>query len=109
MLGLALVWGAGMLLSFVSNRVHIAQVQTSLATLQQSSTGDEQLLALNELTRELGRLDYRAAHGTPWYQRFGLNQNPELLANALAAPTSRPTSACCATRPWPACNSSSAP
>ncbi|WCM49089.1 type VI secretion protein VasK [Pseudomonas sp. WJP1] len=78
-LGLALLLSAGMLLSFVSNRAHITQVQTSLATLQQSSNSDEQFLALNELTRELGRLDYRATYGTPWYQRFGLNKNPELL------------------------------
>ncbi|MCS3419823.1 type VI secretion system protein ImpL [Pseudomonas sp. BIGb0450] len=79
-LGLALVWGAGLLLSFASNRVQIAQVQTSLAALQQSGSPDEQLSALNDLVRELGRLDYRAKHGTPWYQRFGLNQNQDLLA-----------------------------
>ncbi|MCK8659438.1 ImcF-related family protein, partial [Pseudomonas umsongensis] len=79
MLALALAWSAGMLLSFATNRVHIAQVQTSLATLQHSSTPDEQFLALNDLTRELGRLEYRATHGTPWYQRFGLNKNPQLL------------------------------
>src|SRR5450830_1297997 len=29
--------------------------------------------------RELARLDYRAEHGMPWYQRFGLNQTPALL------------------------------
>ena len=80
MLALALAWSAGMLLSFATNRVHIAQVQTSLATLQQSSTSDEQFLALNDLTRELDRLEYRATHGSPWYQRFGLNQNEPLLA-----------------------------
>ncbi|MDI3392322.1 type VI secretion protein VasK, partial [Pseudomonas sp. V98_8] len=57
MLALTLAWGAGLLLSFVSNRVHIAQVQTTLATLQHSATHDEQFLALNELSRELGRLD----------------------------------------------------
>ncbi|WP_248744866.1 ImcF-related family protein [Pseudomonas sp. MWU12-2037] len=78
-LGLALVWGAGMLLSGASNRAQIAQVQTSLTALQQSSSGDEQLQALNELVRELARLDYRAEHGVPWYQRFGLNQNQALL------------------------------
>ncbi|MDI2590461.1 ImcF-related family protein [Pseudomonas sp. 681] len=78
-LGLALVWGAGLLLSFLSDRVQIAQVQTSLAALQQSSQGDEQLSALNDLVRELARLDYRAAHSVPWYQRFGLNQNQALL------------------------------
>lgn len=79
LLGLVALWGAGLLLSYVSNRAQIAQVQTSLAALQQPELGDPQLKALNELMRELARLDYRAEHGVPWYQRFGLNQNPELL------------------------------
>ncbi|QXH63915.1 ImcF-related family protein [Pseudomonas azerbaijanorientalis] len=79
-LGLAVIWGAGLLLSFATNRVQIAQVQTVLTTLEQSQSADEQFLAFNELVRELGRLDYRAEHGTPWYQRFGLNQNDALLA-----------------------------
>ncbi|PBJ01009.1 ImcF-related family protein [Pseudomonas sp. ACN5] len=79
-LGLAVVWGTGLLLSFISNRVQIAHVQTTLSALEQSAPGDAQLQALHELVRELGRLDYRAAHGTPWYQRFGLNQNDQLLA-----------------------------
>lgn len=78
-LGLATLWGAGLLLSFVSNRVQIAQVQASLATLEQPGNGDAQLTALNDLVRELSRLDYRAEHGVPWYQRFGLNQNPDLF------------------------------
>ena len=78
-LGLALVWGAGLLLSFISNRVQIAQVQSSLAALQQPGNADEQLRAFNDLVLELGRLDYRAAAGSPWYQRFGLNQNQRLL------------------------------
>ncbi|MHC8305776.1 ImcF-related family protein [Pseudomonas sp. PB3P13] len=78
-LGLAVLWGAGLLLSFVSNRVQIAQVQTSLAALQQPGNSDEQLSAFNDLVRELARLDYRAEHGMPWYQRFGLNQNQALL------------------------------
>jgi type VI secretion system protein ImpL len=79
-LGLAVIWGAGLLLSFATNRVQIAQVQTVLTTLEQSQSANEQFLAFNELVRELGRLDYRAEHGTPWYQRFGLNQNDALLA-----------------------------
>ena len=79
-LGLMLLWGAGLLLSFATNRTHIAEVQTALQALDQAQSPDEQFLALNELTRELGRLDYRAKHGTPWYQRFGLNRNEQLLA-----------------------------
>jgi len=78
-LGLATLWGAGLLLSFVSNRAQIAQVQSSLSALQQSPQGDEQLSALNDLMRELARLDYRVEHGAPWYQRFGVNQTPALL------------------------------
>jgi len=79
-LGLATLWGAGLLLSFIGNRVQIAQVQTSLAALEQPGNGDAQLGALNDLVRELARLEYRAEHGAPWYERFGLNQNPQLLS-----------------------------
>lgn len=77
---LALLWGAGMLLSFATNRAHIAQVQGVLLALEQAPAGDGQRLAFNALVTELDRLDYRAAQGAPWYQRFGLNQNPALLA-----------------------------
>ncbi len=76
---LAAVWGAGLLLSFATNRALIAQVQTVMVSLQQAEQGDAQLLALHELMRELARLDYRAEHGAPWYLRFGLNQSPILL------------------------------
>ncbi|WLH69948.1 ImcF-related family protein [Pseudomonas sp. FP2309] len=78
-LGLAVLWGAGLLLSFVSNRAQIAQIHTSLAALQYALHGDEQLQALNELVRELARLDDRVQGGAPWYQRFGLSQNQALL------------------------------
>ena len=78
-LGLAVLWGAGLLLSFVSNRAQIAQIHTSLTALQHSSQGDEQLQALNELVRELARLDDRVQGGAAWYQRFGLNHNQALL------------------------------
>ncbi|WP_268797263.1 ImcF-related family protein [Pseudomonas huanghezhanensis] len=79
MLGAAAVWGAGILISFTSNRTQILHVQSTLTTLQQPQTGDAQLLALNEWVRELARLDHRAANGTPWFQRFGLNWNDAVL------------------------------
>ncbi|MCO6060535.1 ImcF-related family protein, partial [Pseudomonas sp. MOB-449] len=41
--------------------------------------GDASLRALNELVHALDRLDYRAQHGVPWYQRFGLSQHAALL------------------------------
>ncbi|WP_191832037.1 ImcF-related family protein [Pseudomonas fluorescens] len=77
---LAMVWGAGLLLSFASNRVQLAQVQNSLTTLQQAAPGAEQRRALHQLVDELARLEYRAAHGAPWYQRFGLNPTEALHA-----------------------------
>ena len=78
-LGLAVVWGVGMALSFVGNRAQIVQVQAVLAGLDASSRADEQLLAFNELVHVLARLDHRAVAGAPWHLRFGLNRNPVLL------------------------------
>ncbi|MGQ7816327.1 ImcF-related family protein [Metapseudomonas furukawaii] len=80
LLGLLALWGLGLVLSFASNRVQVAEMQSVLATLDQPREGAAQLLALNELVHELDRLDHRAKHGVPWYQRFGLSQNDGLLA-----------------------------
>ncbi|MCO6060479.1 type VI secretion protein VasK, partial [Pseudomonas sp. MOB-449] len=60
LLGLAALWGSGMLLSYASNRVQIADVQAALATLDAPRDGDASLRALNELVHALDRLDYRA-------------------------------------------------
>jgi len=82
--GSALVLGGfcilGLLLSYTSNRAQIATVEAALETIGQPGDPDVQLIALNELTRELARLDYRREHGVPWYQRFGMSQNDALLA-----------------------------
>ncbi|WP_256672804.1 ImcF-related family protein [Pseudomonas sp. C1C7] len=78
-LTLIAVWSAGLLLSFASNRMHFAEVQSAVTAMHQAQSPDQQLLAFNELTRELDRLVYRNQYGTPWYQRFGLNRNDELM------------------------------
>ena len=41
---------------------------------------DEQLMALQALRNDIGRLQHQQAHGAPWYQRFGLDHNAPLLA-----------------------------
>lgn len=79
-LGAALIWATGLLLSFSTHRTQILDIQSSLAAVQPSGDGDEQLLALNALILEMGRLKDRARRGEPWYQRFGLSQNDALLA-----------------------------
>nr|WP_236193861.1 ImcF-related family protein [Pseudomonas faucium] len=79
MLGLAALWGAGLLLSYATNRMEVSRAQSALAALERPGEGPQSLTAL---ARELSRLDYRATHGTPWYQRFGLDQ-AQPLRNAL--------------------------
>lgn len=77
-LGLAALWGIGLLLSFASNRAEVAQIAAAYRALQQPVADTETKQALSELVRELSRLDYRGEHGAPWYQRFGLNRSNDL-------------------------------
>nr|WP_236186116.1 ImcF-related family protein [Pseudomonas juntendi] len=77
-LGLASIWGIGLLVSFTSNRVEVGRVEAAYRPLQQPETGSDPLHALAELVRELSRLSYRSEHGAPWYQRFGLNRSDDL-------------------------------
>ncbi len=77
-LGLAAVWGIGLLVSFTSNRVEVDRVEAAYRALQQPEAASDPAHALAELVRELSRLDYRGEHGAPWYQRFGLNRSDDL-------------------------------
>jgi len=77
------VWGAGMLLSFMVNRTQIVSVAGQAhALVENLSVSDEQLTALHELRNDAGRLLHNVQDGAPWYQRFGLNHNRQLL-NAM--------------------------
>lgn len=74
------VWGAGTLLSFMVNRQQIVSVaQQAHALVEHPSVSDYQLTALHELRNDAGRLLHNAQEGTPWYQRFGLDHNQQLL------------------------------
>lgn len=77
-LGLAFIWGIGLLLSFASNRAEVGQIAAAYSALQRPVAGTDTKQALGELVRELSRLDYRSEHGAPWYQRFGLSRSHEL-------------------------------
>lgn len=77
------IWGAGMLLSFILNYSQISSVASKAHDLvEHPSVSDYQLTALHDLRNDAGRLQNYIQKGTPWYQRFGLNHNPQLL-NAL--------------------------
>lgn len=78
------IWGAGMTTSFFANRALVQE--TSIQTARALDTRlplSEQLVALHTLQGELERLQYRIREGAPWYQRFGLERNQQLLAAAF--------------------------
>lgn len=77
-LGLAALWGIGLLLSYASNRAEVNQIAAAYRALQQPVADTDTKQALGELVRELSRLDFRGEHGAPWYQRFGLNRSNDL-------------------------------
>lgn len=74
------VWGAGTLLSFALNRSQIVSVsEQAHALVEHPSVSDYQLTALHTLRNDAGRLQHRIQNGAPWYQRFGLDHNQQLL------------------------------
>ncbi|KAF6665669.1 type VI secretion protein VasK [Pantoea sp. EKM101V] len=74
------IWGAGTLLSFAVNRQQIVSVAGQAHALaEHPSVSDDQLTALHRLRNDAGRLKHRIKDGAPWYQRFGLDHNPQLL------------------------------
>ena len=78
------VWGAGMLLSFTVNRQQIVSVaEQAHALVAHPSVSDNQLTALHTLRNDAGRLQHNAQEGAPWYQRFGLDHNQQLLRAML--------------------------
>lgn len=73
-------WGGGMLLSFCLNSLQINTVAGQIRALTDNpAVSDYQLTALHELRNDAGRLLHHAQEGTPWYQRFGLDHNQQLL------------------------------
>jgi len=74
------VFGAGMLLSFAVNRLQIVSIaQQAHAVVAQPDVSDDLLMALHRLRNDAGRLQQRVQDGAPWYQRFGLDHNQQLL------------------------------
>jgi type VI secretion system protein ImpL len=69
-----------MLLSFTLNRQQIvSSPQQAHALVAHPSVSDYQLTALHTLRNDAGRLLHHVQEGTPWYQRFGLDHNQQLL------------------------------
>lgn len=78
------IWGAGLLLSFALNYSQISSVANKARSLvEHPSVSDSQLTALHDLRNDAGRLQHHVQGGSPWYQRFGLDHNPQLLSAML--------------------------
>lgn len=79
--GIMVLWGAGMVMSFLINRdtISASESQVKLAANVQQPL-PARLQAQLDLQHTLDRLQYRQQQGTPWYSRFGLSQNDSLLA-----------------------------
>lgn len=81
LLTLIALWGAGSLLSFMVNRQHIVSATARAQQLvQHPAVNDEQLMALQLLRNDIGRLQTQRERGAPLYQRFGLDHNAQLAA-----------------------------
>ncbi|CNH85523.1 ImcF domain-containing protein [Yersinia intermedia] len=79
--GIMVLWGVGMVMSFLVNRDTINASESQVkraANVQQPLPA--RLQAQLDLQHTLGRLQYRQQQGAPWYSRFGLSQNDALLA-----------------------------
>lgn len=80
LLGITGVWGMGLLLSFALNYGQIASVAAkSRHLVEHPAISDSQLTALYDLRNDAGRLLRHVQDRAPWYQRFGLDHNRQLL------------------------------
>lgn len=76
--------GTAMAVSFMVNRTLVSGTQQQVqAALDTHRTLTNRLQALMALQKRLAQLEYREAHGAPWYLHAGLNQNNALLDAAF--------------------------
>ena len=80
LLTLLALWGLGSVTAFAVNRQHIITAAGRAQQLvRHPAVNDNQLMALQALRNDIGRMQRQQAHGAPWYQRFGLDHNAPLL------------------------------
>ena len=80
LLSLMVLWGAGTLLSLIVNRTQIYQAQeTARQAADTALPLAERLHNQLVLQQSIARLQHREATGAPWYTRFGLNQDSDML------------------------------
>ncbi|ARZ81307.1 ImcF-related family protein [Enterobacter hormaechei] len=80
LLSLMVLWGGGTLLSLIVNRTQIYQAQeTARQAADTALPLAERLHNQLVLQQSIARLQHREATSAPWYTRFGLNQDSDML------------------------------
>jgi type VI secretion system protein ImpL len=76
----AIGWCMTMAISFVGNLHLIRSARASADAAFLSASGTPAALRTSlALQQQIQTLEYRQLHGAPWYQRAGLNHDPDLL------------------------------
>ncbi|MCX0499591.1 ImcF-related family protein [Erwinia billingiae] len=74
------LWLACVVFSYIANlRLMQADYQLALSATDTASPVANQLMSLRALQKEIERLQYRQTYGPPWYMRFGLSRNDDVL------------------------------
>lgn len=82
-LGVIVLFGLGSIVSYIGNRGLISGAEDlAIQSTDSTATMTERLIRQQGFKQQISQLQYRVEHGSPWYLRFGLDQNQRLL-NAL--------------------------
>ncbi|MDN8559112.1 ImcF-related family protein [Citrobacter werkmanii] len=80
LLTLLALWGFGSVVAFAVNRQQINGTAERVQQLvSHPEVNDAQLMQLQALRNDTGRLQAQQKNGAPWYQRFGLDHSAALL------------------------------
>lgn len=75
-----LFWGVGVAISLIANQSAIRHAQnTALITTNIKKPFNERLKNQLQLQELITHLQFHQAHGTPWYTRFGVNKNNQIV------------------------------
>lgn len=74
------LWAVGILISLAANRNLVAHATEVLNRLHTTQTPVAAMLDLDELQKQIAALEMRESEGAPWYSRFGLNRDKQLLS-----------------------------
>ncbi|GKX61850.1 type VI secretion protein VasK [Pragia fontium] len=81
-LSVIILFSLGCIISYIGNRGLIASAENLARQSNDFSVSmTERLTRQQAFKQQLSQLQYRTEYGSPWYLRFGLNQNDRLLSS----------------------------